>query len=213
MAGPLDRIPPYLIHREFLPDVERQAMFDWAIANEAAFSASKVGLVGNIDPAMRNSLNVHAKIDRPWHAPLRARLMAMLPQWRAAFGLAPFELAKIELDLIAYNDGAFYRRHSDMPARNRVSDTEPPGDRLITAVYYFHGRPKGFDGGALRLYPLARPAAGEAERFVDIPPDQNSLAVFPSWAPHEVLPVRCPSGVFADSRFAVNCWVRRAREG
>jgi Rps23 Pro-64 3,4-dihydroxylase Tpa1-like proline 4-hydroxylase len=213
MANPLERLPPYRIHRDFLPEEERAALLDWAMANAEVFAASKLGPRGRTDLTMRNSLNVQAKIEKPWHKPLRARLTAMLPEWHAAFGLAPFEVSKIELDLIAYNDGAFYRRHSDLVPQNRPGGLpQPPGDRLITAVYYFHTEPKGFEGGALRLYPIARPAAGQAQAFVDIQPDQNSLAVFPSWAPHEVLPVRCASGSFEDSRFAVNCWVRRVRD-
>jgi Rps23 Pro-64 3,4-dihydroxylase Tpa1-like proline 4-hydroxylase len=34
---------------------------------------------------------------------------------------------------------------------------------------------------------------------------------FPSWAPHEVMPISCPSKRFTDSRFAINYWVYRAR--
>jgi Rps23 Pro-64 3,4-dihydroxylase Tpa1-like proline 4-hydroxylase len=42
--------------------------------------------------------------------------------------------------------------------------------------------------------------------FADIEPGQNRLVAFPSWAPHEVMPISCPSRRFIDSRFAVNCW-------
>jgi asparagine synthetase B (glutamine-hydrolysing) len=45
----------------------------------------------------------------------------------------------------------------------------------------------------------------------DIEPIHNSLLMFPSWAPHEVMPVNCPSQRFIDSRFAINCWVHRER--
>jgi len=211
---PLERIPPHRVHRDFLPEAERAALLDWTMANQAAFAAAGLGR-GVVNPEIRNALNLHEKIGQPWRRPLRERLIAMLPEWCAAFGLAPFEVSEVEFDLIAYNDGAFYRRHTDLgPANRHRSDpalSGVHGDRIVTAVYYFHNEPKGFDGGALRLYPIARPAAGQAERFADIPPRQNSLVVFPSWAPHEVLPVSCASHDFRDSRFAVNCWIRRAR--
>jgi Rps23 Pro-64 3,4-dihydroxylase Tpa1-like proline 4-hydroxylase len=63
----------------------------------------------------------------------------------------------------------------------------------------------------LRLHRIGS-RAGE-EGGADIAPEPNSLVLFPSWAPHEVLLVRCPSGRFEDSRFAINCWIYRARAG
>jgi SM-20-related protein len=78
---------------------------------------------------------------------------------------------------------------------------------VLSGVYYFHAEPKAFTGGALRLYAIG----GQGERYVDIEPTHNSLLMFPSWAPHEVMPVRCPSRRFVDSRFAINCWVHRAK--
>jgi Rps23 Pro-64 3,4-dihydroxylase Tpa1-like proline 4-hydroxylase len=38
---------------------------------------------------------------------------------------------------------------------------------------------------------------------------QNQIVFFPSETLHEVLPVECPSGEFADSRFTVNGWLHR----
>jgi Rps23 Pro-64 3,4-dihydroxylase Tpa1-like proline 4-hydroxylase len=62
---------------------------------------------------------------------------------------------------------------------------------------YFHAEPKAFTGGALRLYAIGRK---EDEDFVDIEAVRNSLLVFPSWAPHEVTPVSCPSKRFSSTR-------------
>jgi hypothetical protein len=75
--------------------------------------------------------------------------------------------------------------------------------RVISAVYYFHRLPKSFSGGVLRIHPIG----GEPASFVDIEPANDKLIFFPSWVPHEVMPVVCPSGRFEDSRFALNCWV------
>jgi len=38
---------------------------------------------------------------------------------------------------------------------------------------------------------------------------QNSIVFFPSNYLHEVLPTRCPSGEFADSRLTYNGWLHR----
>ena len=62
-------------------------------------------------------------------------------------------------------------------------------------------------GGVLRIYSFTD--NNDTGSFVDIELTNDSLVFFPSWLTHEVLPVTCPSGRFEDSRFAINCWVRR----
>jgi SM-20-related protein len=59
----------------------------------------------------------------------------------------------------------------------------------------------------LRIYPLI--GRDKSNAFVEIEPANDRLVFFPSWFPHEVLPVVCPSGRFEDSRFAVNFWIYR----
>ena len=84
-------------------------------------------------------------------------------------------------------------------------------DRVISAVYYFYREPKGFSGGALRLYRFGADAQDPAADAGSIAfePRQNSLVCFPSWAKHKVEAVSCPSGKFEDYRFGLNCWFCR----
>ena len=49
-------------------------------------------------------------------------------------------------------------------------------------------------------------------RVALVTPVSNRLVVFSSQEWHEMTPVRCPSRVFADSRFAVTSWIRRSNE-
>jgi Rps23 Pro-64 3,4-dihydroxylase Tpa1-like proline 4-hydroxylase len=66
------------------------------------------------------------------------------------------------------------------------------------------------DGNRVDLTGVYSLAGGKVSgAFVDIEPANDTLVFFPSWYPHEVLPVSCPSGRFEDSRFAINCWVHR----
>jgi len=44
-----------------------------------------------------------------------------------------------------------------------------------------------------------------------IEPAQNRLVVFPSFVRHEVRKISCPSHDFADSRFSINCWLRKEK--
>jgi Rps23 Pro-64 3,4-dihydroxylase Tpa1-like proline 4-hydroxylase len=105
-----------------------------------------------------------------------------------------------EIELVAHGDGAFFSRHID-------TYTTRKSQRVISGVYYFHRQPKAFSGGELRLYGLTK--GDQTGPFVDVIPENDTLVTFPSWYPHEVLPVRCPSGRLEDSRFAVNCWIMR----
>ena len=130
----------------------------------------------------------------------KAKILSLLPDWVEKLRVTAVEAPKLEAELVAHNEGAFYKRHID---------TQTASDhnllRVLSGVYYFHAEPKAFSGGALRLYAIG----GDNARFADIEPARNSLLVFPSWAPHEVMPISCPSKRFIDSRFAINCWVHR----
>lgn len=200
----LDAPSPHLVLRSFLPVEGHQAILDWALANQASFAPSRVGS-GKLRTDFRSSATAKAT-DYPWKTVFRQRVLGAVPELARGLGVAAFEVEQIQLSLIAYNDGDFYREHVDTePSRDR-GDVERVGDRVLSAVYYFHSEPKGYSGGALRLHAF-NPAS---DRFEDVVPQQNSLVAFASFARHEVRPVMCPSRRFEDSRFAINCWVRRA---
>jgi Rps23 Pro-64 3,4-dihydroxylase Tpa1-like proline 4-hydroxylase len=193
---------PYRVLQDFLPAEMHRELLDWTLANEARFRPAPLA-GGVVDPEIRS-----AKVLRdlgPVEEPLRAKIADLVPLWIAELRVTPFEVTEIELELAAHNDGAHFMLHTD----TYRTGLKARGDRMLSAVYYFHAEPRAFVGGMLRLHRIgAQP--GDVSG-VDIAPDQNSLVVFPSWGPHEVLRVSCPSGAFADSRFAVNCWVYRAR--
>jgi Rps23 Pro-64 3,4-dihydroxylase Tpa1-like proline 4-hydroxylase len=199
----LRRVPPRLVRRDFLSCDEHATLLEWALEREGDLVPSTLGGDGMVRTTGRNSMGVKRNLLKGVREALRGRIMAQLPELLDGLGMAPFPVESIALNLVVYNDGAFFRRHVDIATGNRDA-----GRRMLTGVYYFHREPQGFTGGALRLHPLSAPNRAEAP-FVDIAPEQNSLAVFPSWAPHEVRPVACPSGRYEDSRFAINCWVRR----
>lgn len=124
-------------------------------------------------------------------APIEARILEFAPQWRVELGLTPFEVARLETELVRHGDGAHFARHID---------TARVARRVMSVVYYFHAEPKAFDGGLLRLFAFDGTS-------VDIEPQCDLVAVFPSFVVHEVTAVSCPSERFMDSRFAINCWL------
>jgi SM-20-related protein len=135
-----------------------------------------------------------------------SRARGYLPEVVDYFGLDAVPGGPIDLLLSAHGDGDVLGPHHD--------NGYPDGDvdrRELTFVYYFHRRPKRFEGGQLRLYDWQRigGALVPASSFADVEPADNTMVFFPSRTRHELLPVSSPSGQFADRRYAVSGFVRR----
>ena len=160
-------------------------------------SGVSLGRETRIDLAARRSCKIKALGELGDELQSCAR--AALPEMCRQLGTGRFEPSKFEIEMVAHGDGAFFAEHYDRSANPELRR------RLISGVYYFHRLPKSFSGGVLRIYALA--ARGKSKAFIEIEPVNDTLVFFPSWFPHEVLPVNCPSGEFGDSRFAINCWI------
>lgn len=171
------------------------------------FAVSGVGRGENkrVDLTLRRSMRLKQLGDL--QGELQARVRDTLPAMFRQLGTTSFEPSKLELEMVAHGDGAFYARHRDTNVFSDAVGAAFGNRRIISAVYYFHRIPKCFSGGVLRIYGFA--GQKQAAAFVDVEPENDTLVFFPSWFPHEVLPVISPSGRFEDSRFAINCWVRR----
>lgn len=199
-------MPPYLVRRDFLPEEKVAGLLDYALLHQADFTptgvVSKAG-PRQVDPSVR--LSTGLRQIGPYREALESRVLGIVSALIGELRVTPFEADKLELELVAHGDGAFYKRHTDTQT---LRYNELDRIRILSGVYYFHGAPKAFTGGALRLYAIG---GRNDQDFVDIEPARNSLLVFPSWAPHEVMPVSCPSKKFVDSRFAINCWLLRRK--
>lgn len=175
-------------------------LLDFAQAHRDGFRASGVwnarDAVKRIDLSIRRSYKL--KFSGELRDELETGARAALPEICRQLGSGQFEPTKFEIEMVAHGDGAFFTEH-----RDRLMGQELRR-RLISAVYYFHRLPKSFSGGTLRIYPIA--GSKRSTAFAEIEPMNDTLVFFPSWFPHEVLPVTCPSGQFEDSRFAINCW-------
>jgi Rps23 Pro-64 3,4-dihydroxylase Tpa1-like proline 4-hydroxylase len=193
-----NKIPPHGIVRNWLGVEVVERLLTYARSNKDRFKESQVTswLDGSqrIDPTVRISrkLGLGDLKDE-----VTAKFEQLLPTIFETLRLKPF-IPTLELQFVAHGNGAFFSRHRD---------TLRDHHRIITAVYYFHALPKAFSGGVLRLHSLA--ATGERGTFVDIFPEFDMVAYFPSMFLHEVLPIESASGEFLDSRFAINCWFVR----
>lgn len=212
VKGPL---PPTLHLHDFLDRDEHAALLDWVDSNRERFEAAHVdyGDDQRIDDRIRVALNLRDL--GPLKSVLTERLLAVLPRIVESIGGRISSSPSLELELTAYGDGAFFRIHEDIPvgrARDKIAKGKK--DRLLSAVYYFHRQPKAFTGGELRTYRWGADMNDLREGdYRDLPPDDNSLVAFPSWATHEVRPVACESQRFEDYRYALNCWYREHLPG
>jgi SM-20-related protein len=195
-------MPPYVVLRDFLDEATLAGLLDYAVARQADFLPTRLNSK-MVDPAIRVSAGLREL--GGYRAVFKTKVLGLVPELIARLQVTRFESPTLETELVAHGDGAFFKRHIDTQTAN-YSDVDRI--RVLSGVYYFNAEPRAFRGGALRLYAIG---GKPDENFVDVEPLNNSLLVFPSWAPHEVMPVRVPSQRFIDSRFAVNCWVLRQK--
>lgn len=195
-----------VIFDEFLVPAELDTLSAYTQAHERDFQISEVlspGVKGGgVDHEQRRSRVITepgAEID-----PLLDRVKACLPRVLSKLGLESFPIAHTEAQITASNHGDFFRWHSD-------NAQEEIASREITFVYFFHREPRRFHGGELRIYDSV-PANGTylpTTSYRAVVPRQNQIVFFRSSLAHEITPVECPTGAFADSRFTVNGWFHR----
>ena len=203
-------MPPSDVRDRFLDPQTHQALLDYTLANANRFSQATVYRADamRVDTDARDNLKLSDL--GPLKDPIRQRMLAALPDLAASLGCTFPPGAMLELEITAYGDGAFYRAHTDtgIPGRDDPAQPKERDPRLLSAVYYFHRQPKGFSGGALRLFRWGQCDFEDPANFRDFEPADNRLVTFLSWSRHEVRPVTCPSQRFEDYRFAINCWFR-----
>lgn len=127
-------------------------LWDYAQSQRENFEVSGVGRGDNkrIDLTLRRSMRLRQLGDL--EGELQARARDTLPAMLRQLGTTHFEPSKLELEIVAHGDGAFYARHRDT---NVFSGPAFGNRRVISAVYYFHRILKSFSGGFLRIYAFA----------------------------------------------------------
>jgi len=195
-----------LVLDEFLSPQEVAELTRFTLEHEADFELSEV-----VSPVAENGVVNHdhrrsrVLMDLGQQEEIMlARIKAVLPQVLNQLGLAEFEIAEVEAQVTASNDGDYFHFHND-------NGSDRVASRHLTFVYFFHREPRQFEGGELRIHDSRL----EADNYVSegtyqtIVPRQNQIVFFPCELMHEITPVKCPSQAFADSRFTLNGWLRQ----
>jgi SM-20-related protein len=191
---------PYLLAENFLDPALLQELLRFVADAEPGFVDSTVS---TSDTDYRRSKVLY---EFPRFSELfRTKMGSIAGDVAKRLGLAPFAVGDVECQMTAHNDGNYFKLHND----NGSPDT---ATRVLSYVFYFHNEPKAYTGGEFRMYHsrVENGAYHRGDFAADITPKNNSVLFFPSYCHHEVLPVHCASQRFADGRFTINGWVRRA---
>lgn len=196
----------YVLLEEFLVREELASLLTYTLKHELDFKQTTIKRSGThrsvTDTSYRRS-RVLGDLGPHYHV-ITNRILSYLPHILRKLDHPLFTPSHFEAQITASNDGEFYKVHSD----NAHGDLTT---REITFVLYFYREPQRFSGGNLRIYDsrLANGRYVAEPPFKTIVPQQDQIIFFPSALIHEVLPVSCPSGEFADSRFTLNGWMHK----
>jgi len=190
---------------EFLAPQELASLVDYALERESDFQVGEVISPANAEVVDYEHRRSRVLMDLGKHEPMITdRVRNVLPLVLGKLGMEDFSIASVESQITSSNDGDFFRVHPD-------NGHDEVAGRYLTFVYFFHREPKQFEGGELRIHD----ARLHGEHYVTtgdyqtIVPQQNQIVFFPCSMLHEITPVQCPTGDFADSRFTLNGWLRR----
>jgi Rps23 Pro-64 3,4-dihydroxylase Tpa1-like proline 4-hydroxylase len=191
---------------EFLAPQELDELTRYALEHETDFCTSEV-----VSPSMDQGVadydhrrsRVLLELGRHRDVVVE-RIRSVLSRVRQKLGMEEFSISFLEAQITASNDGDFFRSHSD-------NGDDKVASRQLTFVYFFHREPRPFEGGELRIHD-SRLENGEyvtTGSYQTIEPRQNQIVLFPCSVLHEIIPVKCPSRAFADSRFTMNGWLHK----
>ena len=111
-AGALPRglLPPYLVLRDVLDEPTVAGLLDHALSRQPEIAPTRVGSEA-VNPAIRVSTGVREL--GGYRQILKIKLLGLVPSLIAQLQVTPFENRKLETELVAHGDGAFYKRHID----------------------------------------------------------------------------------------------------
>lgn len=157
---------------------------------------------GTVDASRRSCLRLGDLGE--FRAPFHAAVEEIARRQGPSLGVQTADLKAAEFEVCAYTDGGDFKKHAD-------TTRSEAGVRVLSVVYYFSATPRPFTGGQLRIHPWPVPIPGASREAIDVEPECDTLVLFPSLLPHEVLPVHVGSDNWMSRRFNVTCWLWRVR--
>lgn len=188
---------------DFLPEEERNAIFELLCENEQKFHAP--GHLSNYEgqslylsldqnEARNTDSNSEAlEIVRKTCECLSSRILDLLPNLFPILNIEPFRVEELPLSWMNGRNGHTGIPHSD----------ESGGRYQISLLYYLHNQPKVFRGGALQFYETdaTSPTGHKNTALATVEHRDNLLLVYPSVTFHGITDVESDSDEFSDGRF------------
>lgn len=200
-------VAPVAVFDDFLCSTDLDRLVGHALDNEGKFVRARThGPDATYDPGMRETLVFHDFTEQ--RAAFEAFARSNAESLSRDLGLAPFEIAQIELKITNHVDRSFFSTHCD-----NAEPFEKAG-RAITWLLYFGREPVKYSGGDLYIFDTDPETQRYASHsFTKIIPKHNRLVAFPSHFQHAVSPMHLPGNAFADGRFAVSSHIsKKAQE-
>ncbi|WP_271078521.1 2OG-Fe(II) oxygenase [Aurantiacibacter sp. MUD61] len=197
---PTSSLPPLFIKGDWLPESLCTRLFEESLASENDYVEAKVaynrkrGILkpSIVEPRIRQASK--RKLPGEWTKIFADRVLAEKDDIAEALGFRFPAQPHFQVEAVHTGDGGRFDIHIDtLRGREKA--------RVITGVYYYSRAPLPFTGGELNLFSLDRRSSR------GVAPTRNSIVFFSSIFPHEIAPVRVPTGEFADGRFSVNIWL------
>jgi len=199
----LSLAPKHLVIDGFLSDDILAALDEYARVDAVMQLADLGAAPGEAYSAMRK-LWLRDGALGPLEPAFRAATMNRFESLCRGSGIAPFEVSRVETEVVAQRPGSFFAKHVDTDTREAAQFQTTV--RMISIVFYFPYEPLAFSGGELVFYDFT----GRIET-ARIEPRRNRLIAFPSFAYHEVTPVTAGDDTIDGARWSVNCWLHRDR--
>jgi hypothetical protein len=197
------RAAPFVYLKDFLARDFHEALLPFVEAVRDQF-VPVLARDGDYKPDSRQALEFRGAWER---CRFQQALVEVLPSVMPRLHLQPFKIGSIEMVVRAYQDGHYFKVHRDAPPGS------PFANRIMNYVYYFHKRPRPYSGGELLLFDTDLEADTFTQsHFTRVVPEDNSIVLFPPNFYHCVVPIRCPSREFMDSRFVINGHVHQRME-
>lgn len=188
------RFGPAILIRNFLSKDDRDAIFDYAVANVDRFTASTVT---SGDSLYRQSKVLYSF--EPHQSFMIDKVRSILPDACDRLKIDRFDPSAIECQMTLSGNENYFRNHQDNSCPATAS-------RVLSWVYYLRSNgPESFTGGNISFYK----SIDKNSLTNSLEVEDNSLLIFPSNAWHSVDPVYLDGDDVKLSRLTVNGWARK----
>ncbi|KJE35839.1 hypothetical protein UF64_06920 [Thalassospira sp. HJ] len=184
---------PVAVIPDAFPQKVYEILFAEATRSEEEYVEDKVVINGMATCDRKFRYSYRKQLSREYEDLYLTHLMPLLEKTVPKLGIGWPTARPPSKKFSLCRHGAYFLPHQDHGYH----------DRMVSIVYHMHQLPRMFKGGQLAVFDTDYETKQALDKFTLYDFQPNMLAIFPSWAMHEVLPVSLPNDEFQHGRFAV----------